>query len=147
MWTEVFDDDAPAVVWLFSGPVNTDDDFDRWLLAMARLGRVTAERQAVGLLIIDDGNPAPRPVYRERLSAVARGLRSDAPLAVVTSSGIARGVIAALHVAGVVGFPLKGFADAGDACAWLIKRRPRQDAQRLLALVDEARAKAARRQA
>jgi hypothetical protein len=145
MFTEVFDDDAPAVVWLFSGSTNVDADFDRWLAAMVRLDRATSGRGAVGLLIIDDGNPPPGPAHRERLTATARTIAGDAPLAVVTSSSIARGVIAALNLTGVVGFSLKGFSDADDAIAWLVQRRPKHDAAVLRSLVDEARAKASLR--
>jgi hypothetical protein len=145
MWTEVFDDDVAAVVWLFSGTTNVDADFDGWLSSMARLDRATAGRAAVGLLLIDDGNPPPGPAHREQLTATARAIRGDAPLAVVTSSSIARGVIAALNLAGVVGFALKGFASADDAIAWLVQRRPAHDAVHLRALVDEVRAKATQR--
>ena len=145
MWTEVFDDDAPAVVWLFSGATNVDADFDGWLSSMARLDRATAGRAAVGLLVIDDGNPPPGAAHRERLTATARAIRGGAPLAVVTSSSIARGVVAALNVTGVVGFALKGFATIDEAIAWLVLRRPTQHGAHLRALVDEARAKAVRR--
>ncbi|MBM4282582.1 MAG: hypothetical protein FJ137_18125 [Deltaproteobacteria bacterium] len=145
MWTEVFDDDALAVVWLFSGTTNAFDDFDRWLASMARLDGATAGRGAVSILVIDDGNPPPGPVPRDRLTATARAIRGDAPLAVVTSSSIARGVIAALHLTGVVGFPLKGFATVDDAVGWLVQRRPAQRPEHLRALLDEARAQATRR--
>jgi hypothetical protein len=63
----------------------------------------------------------------------------------VTSSSIARGVIAALNVSGVVRFALKGATNVDDAIAWLRQRRPTHDAAHLRALVDEARAKAAQR--
>jgi hypothetical protein len=145
MWTEVFDDDAPAVVWLLSGEANVDADFDGWLAAMTRLDGATAGRPAVVLVIIDEGNPPPGPRHRERLAAAARSVRGGAPLAVVTASSVARGVIAALRLAGVVGFAHKGFADVDDAIAWLVRRRPTQDAARLRSLVDEARARATRR--
>jgi hypothetical protein len=144
MWTEVFDDDAPAVVWLFSGQTNAPDDVDRWLLSMERLDRATAGRAAVGLLVIDDGNPPPPADRRERITALARSIRGDAPLAVVTSSSIARAVVAGVNLTGVVGFALRGFADVEAACAWLAQQRPTQRPEHLRALVDEARARAAR---
>jgi hypothetical protein len=144
MWTEVFDDDAPAVVWLFSGTTNDVADFERWLASLERLDGATAHRPAVGLLIIDDGNPPPPPAVRDRLAGVARAIRGTAPLAVVTSSSIARTVIAGLHFARVVAFPLKGFLDVDDAVSWLAQQRPPQQRAHLLDLVAEARARAAR---
>jgi hypothetical protein len=144
MWTEVFDDDAPAVIWLFSGTSNTPADFEGWLVSMQRLDRATAGRPAVGVLIIDDGNPPPPVAVRDRLTAVARGIRGDAPLAVVTSSTVARTVIAGLHLARVVAFPLKGLPSVDAALDWLVRTRPSQRRDHLRALVDEARARAGR---
>jgi hypothetical protein len=145
MWTEVFDDDAPAVVWLFSGTTNVDADFDGWLASMARIDRATAGRRAVGIVVIDDGNPPPGPAHRERLTATARSMRGGAPLAVVTSSAIARGVIAGLNLAGVVDFALKGFSSVDEAVVWLVQRRPTHTTVHLHSLVEEARAQTKRR--
>jgi hypothetical protein len=48
-WTEVFDDDASAAIWLFAGRSNAPADFDGWLVWMQRLDRATACRPAVGM--------------------------------------------------------------------------------------------------
>lgn len=144
MLVEVYDDDVPAVVWLFCGASNDDADFARWLSSMTRIDRAWtgAQRQGVGLLIIDDGNPPPRGEQREGLTATARGIQGTAPLAVVTSSALARTIIAGLNLTGVVGFPLKGFADVDGAVAWLAQTStPKKEAPALQALVAEARAR------
>ena len=150
MLIEVYDDDAPAVLWLFCGRTNADDDHERWLASMLRMDKVAIARAtAVALLIIDDDNPPPPTGQRERITEVARAIRGSTPLAVVTSSSLARTIIAGLNLSGVVRFPLKGFADVNGAVAWLAARtkQTKQTTTTTLTgtlhmLVDEARAKA-----
>lgn len=144
MFVEVYDDTTPAVVWLFTGTTNTVDDHERWLSSMQRLDASSNGRRGAALLIIDDGNPPPSSSVRERLPAVARGVRGTSPLAVVTSSSVARGIIAGLDFTGVVRFPLKGFASVDDATAWLARNNAACDGVLLRELVDEARARSRR---
>ena len=117
MFIEVYDDDVPAVVWLFCGRSNTDEDHRRWLSSMQRLDPVMAARplRAVALLILDADNPPPPKEQRESITTVARAIVGHTPLAVVTSSALARTIIAGLHLTRVVRFPLKGFADVDSA--------------------------------
>ncbi|MDP2339563.1 MAG: hypothetical protein Q8O67_01285 [Deltaproteobacteria bacterium] len=144
MFIEVYDDDVPAVVWLFCGRSNVDDDHRRWLASMQRLDQVAIARgrpgNAVALLIIDADNPSPPREHRDGITAVARHIEGKTPLAVVTSSSLARTIIAGLHFAHVVRFPLKGFADVDAAVAWL-GSLSKVASPALQALVAEARAK------
>lgn len=145
MFIEIYDDNLPAVVWLFTGSNNVPDDHQRWLSSMARCDQAFGRRRGVGVLIIDDGNPSPSPEVREQITSVARTIRGSAPLAVVTSSSLARTVIFGLDVTGVVSFAVKGFAAVEPAVQWLA--RPAvggADAVMLLELVGEARARAVR---
>ena len=144
MFVEVYDDTTLSVVWLFAGTTNTPDDHERWLLSMQRLDAAAGARRGVALLIIDEGNPPPSSSVRERLPGIARSVRSTSPLAVVTSSSVARGIIAGLDFTGVVRFPLKGFATVNDAVAWLGRTNPACDQALLCELVDEARARSRR---
>jgi hypothetical protein len=143
MFVEVYDDTTPAVVWLFAGSTNTSDDHERWLASMQRLDAGNG-RRGTALLIIEDGNPPPSSSVRERLPGIARGVRSTSPLAVVTSSSVARGIIAGLDFAGVVRFPLKGFAAVDDAIAWLGRANSACDEGLVRELVDEALARSRR---
>ena len=144
MFVEVYDDTTPSVVWLFAGTSNTLDDHERWLSSMQRLDAAANGRCGAALLIIDDGNPPPSSSVRERLPGIARTVRSASPLAVVTSSSVARGIIAGLDFTGVVRFPLKGFATVDDASAWLGRTNAACDTGLLRELVDEARARSRR---
>ncbi len=148
MLVEVYDDDGPAVLWLFCGPSNDDADFTRWLASMERLDRATGVRAGAALLIIDADNPPPPKQHRDGITATARKIKGKTPLAVVTSSSVARTIIAGLHLARVVGFPIKGFADVDSALAWLSAKSPAQQATTttttLRAMEAEARARAAR---
>lgn len=143
MLVEVYDDDIPAVVWLFCGTTNDDGDHDRWLSSMTRLDRAGRMQRGSALLIIDDGNPPPPKHQRDALTKTARSITGDTPLAVVTSSSVARTIIAGLNLTGVVAFPLRGFADVTTAIAWLESQRRQSTAPALQSLVDEARARAA----
>ena len=147
MLIEVYDDDVPAVVWLFCGRSNVDDDHERWLSSMQRLDKIAVSRgRAAALLIIDPDNPPPPRAQRDRITSVARSIEGKTPLAVVTSSSVARAIIGGLRFAGVVGFPLKGFADVDAAVAWLGAPSPQTTTPAILALVAEARAKSERLQ-
>ncbi len=147
MLVEVYDDDIPAVLWWFCGTTNDDGDHDRWLASMARLDAAVGQhRRGVALLIIDDGNPPPRGAKRDAIAQTARGIRGKNPLAVVTSSTIARTIIAGLHLSGIVRFPIKGFVDVDAAVAWLAAEHAGPHAAdtgapALRAVVDEARAR------
>lgn len=143
MFVEVYDDAIPAVVWLFTGSSNAPDDHQRWLTSMARCDRAFGARRGVGVLIIDDGSPPPPPELREQITATARAVRGTSPLAVVTSSSLARTIIVGLDVAGIVAFPVKGFAAVEAAVQWL--SRPRVGGVEhvaVLELVREVRARA-----
>jgi hypothetical protein len=144
MFVEVYDDTTASVVWLFAGTTNAADDHERWLASMQRLDAACSERRGAALLIIEHGNPPPSSSVRERLPAIARAGRTTSPLAVVTSSSVARGIIAGLDFAGVVRFPLKGFAGVDDAIAWLGRNNPACDRDLLRELVDEARERSRR---
>ena len=148
MLVEVYDDDLPAVVWLFCGASNEDSDFERWLASMARLDRaIGARRAGIALLIIDKENPPPPRQHRDALTATARAIQGTTPLAVVTSSSVARTIIAGLHLARIVSFPLKGFADVETAQSWLLDKQgnaAETAAPALRSLIDEARARAER---
>ena len=143
MLIEVYDDDVPAVVWLFCGASNDDADFARWLASMKRLDSVMTQRPGAALLIIDEGNPPPKGEQRAGLTETARAIKGDTPLAVVTSSALARTIIGGLHLTGVVRFPLKGFADVDSACAWVAALRKTAPAlpDQLRGLIEEARAR------
>lgn len=143
MFVEVYDDALPAVVWLFTGSTNAPDDHQRWLTSMARCDSAFGARRGVGVLIIDDGSPPPPAAVREQITAAARAIRGTSPLAVVTSSGLARTIIVGLDVAGIVAFPVKGFAAVEAAVQWLARPAVGAvDHVAVLELVEEARARA-----
>jgi hypothetical protein len=144
MFIEVYDDTTASVVWLFAGTTNTVDDHERWLSSMLRLDASSNGRPGAALLLIDEGNPPPSSSVRERLPGIARSVRNTSPLAVVTSSSVARGIIAGLDFTGVVRFPLKGFASVDDAIGWLGRSNAACDPSLLHELVDEARARSRR---
>lgn len=144
MFVEVYDDSQPAIVWLFAGRENADGDHARWLSSMKRVDAVAGKRGGGALLIIGDGNPSPPKALRGEIAEVARGITGSTPLAVVTSSTVARMIITGIHAAGLAGFPIKGYATVDAAIAWLTTVSSRVDAESLAGLVDEARAKASR---
>ena len=142
MFIEVYDDDTPAVVWLFAGTSNTPTCHQRWLQSMPKVAAAVGERRGAGLLIIDDGNPPPPASARNGIGGVVKAIRTHSPLAVVTTSAIARTVLTGIRFSGVVKFPLKGFADVDDALRWLSKEAGPAAAAILPELVAEARARA-----
>jgi len=63
---------------------------------------------------------------------------------VVTSSSVARLIIAGLHATGVAAFPIQGHRNVDDAIAWLAKASSKVRADELRIMVDEARARVER---
>ena len=145
MFIEVYDDEQPAVIWLFCGTHNGPDDHARWLLSMQRSDAAAGQRGGGALLVIDDGNPSPPPALRAEIATVARAITGRTPLAVVTSSSVARAIIAGLHLTGVAGFAIKGFADVDSAIAWLARQSGgRVNVDTMAEMMAEARQRAAR---
>lgn len=145
MFVEVYDDSQPAVVWLFAGRDNADGDHARWLASMRRMDAISGKRGGGALLIIDDGNPSPPSSLRGEIANVARHIEGSTPLAVVTSSSLARMIITGINATGIAGFPIRGHSTVDEGIAWLTTVSTRVVAEELAGLVEEARAKASRR--
>ncbi len=70
VFTEASDPREGLAVWIFSGPTNTDGDYEASIGCIRRLDAMIAlqnlERPAA-LQIVDDGNPVPGPRWRRDL--------------------------------------------------------------------------------
>jgi hypothetical protein len=100
MYTRAYDRERGLLFGLWSGPANTDDDFERAAADVLLLDR-EGEGQPEGVLHIaetDPDNPVPTAAQRRRLSSAAEVLCHVRVyyFCMVTRSALVRGVITAL---------------------------------------------------
>ena len=127
-------------VWVFTGPHNSDADFEQYLASIRRLDEACRGRELpAGILVADPGNPPPNATWRRRIADETRSLATRPLFAMVTTSLVLRGVVTAINWIRPPPYEFATFERFDDALAWVEARRGRKLAigQRLLA---EARA-------
>ena len=144
MFTEDLDEEQGLAIWLLSGSVDTDADYEELIAAFERADAAVLapgiERPAV-LQIVDDGNPVPNSFWRRRIAqATAHPHGRDAMFALVTSSLLVRGVVSAINWLRPPRYHIGLHASVDDAVAWVERARP-GCAARLRSLYAEARQK------
>jgi hypothetical protein len=128
------------IVWVFSGPVNSDADFEKYLASIRRLDAACKGRDLpAGILVAEPGNPPPNAAWRLRMAEETRRLESRPLFALVSRSLLIRGVVTAINWIRPPAYDFAAFDAFDAAVAWIESRRGRKItiAKKLLA---EARA-------
>ncbi|CAN5344429.1 hypothetical protein BH09MYX1_BH09MYX1_06230 [soil metagenome] len=98
MFSHEFDPELGTAIFLFSGTVNTDDDYTRYLAAVADLDRACVGRKdAVALQVIEHGNEVPNAAWRKRIADATAVIQSRPLFVLVTDSAMIRGVLTAIN--------------------------------------------------
>jgi hypothetical protein len=86
-------------VWLFTGPTNTDDDFERYCgsFALADEAAAVLPMRPVALLWVDRDNPLPNAKWRRRIAEASTTLRSRPAIAFASPSPLIRGIVTAVE--------------------------------------------------
>jgi hypothetical protein len=112
-------------VGVFSGPVNTAEDYERYCDAVKRLDELaTTVPVPAFALVLDRDSPRPDAVWRKRLAHARDGLRSKPLVALVTESALLRGAIQAAQWISPRPFPFVVVERFDEAAAWIDGHRP-----------------------
>jgi hypothetical protein len=127
MFTSAFDPAHGAVLWLFSGGENTDEDFERYLESVRRLAQRVEGRDApAAIQIVDGDNPPPSAKWRKRIAEETADMGEGALFALVSPSPLVRGVVTAINWFRQPSYEVRTFSSFGDAVAWIEQRRGRR---------------------
>lgn len=143
MFTEASDAREGLAVWIFSGPTNTDGDYEAYIACIRRLDAMMSlqdvERPAA-LQVVDDGNPVPGPRWRRDIADATAHIDARAMFGLVSSSTLIRGVVVAINWIRPPRYTVACHATFDAGVRWV--ESARGPAPRLHALHDEARARA-----
>lgn len=140
-----FESVTGTAVLLFTGDRNDDSDFERYLAAIDDLDAKAGGRDdALVLTVVDPGNPPPDAVWRKRIAARSRTLRTRATSILVSDSPLVRGVVTVLDWLAPKRFREQvTVATFEEALAWVARRQIGREVV-LRRLLDEARREGAR---
>jgi hypothetical protein len=87
------------VVWLFTGKVNTDDDFARYVasFALADEASLQGPQPGIAILVVDEGNPMPNAKWRKNMAEASASLKSHPIFFLASASPLVRGVATAVN--------------------------------------------------
>lgn len=109
-----------AVVWLFTGPSNSDDDFERYVESIQRMQQIVRGRDApAGILVTDPGNPPPDARWRRQIAEASRDVDPNVLFALVSTSRIVRGVVTAINWIRPPTYHVDTFSTFAQATAWI----------------------------
>jgi hypothetical protein len=119
-----FDLPEAICVWVSTGPVNTDADFERYLAAIKSFDAACRGRRLpAGILVIDPGNPPPNATWRRRIAEETKDLVSNPLFAMVTTSILQRGAITAINWIRPPPYEISVFETFEAALRWVEERR------------------------
>jgi hypothetical protein len=131
-----------AVLWLFTGPTNKDDDFAEYVASIKTFDEICAGKDGAAVLMADAGNPAPPSPWRKKIADASARLLSKPAFVLVSSSPLIRGVVTAINWLRPPSYPFAAVADFADAEAFIAKTLGR--APPLARLLADARAQSKR---
>ena len=134
------DIDERVLVWLFTGPDNSDADYEAYCESILQFDRVAAGKDGAAVLIADPGNPTRGSAWRKKIADVSTSLKSKPAFVMVSSSPLLRGVMTAINWIRPPSYPCKAVATLDDAEAWLTSTL-KHPLPTLRKLVAEVRAK------
>jgi|SRR5688572_29508748 len=138
---EAIDIDGGCIVWLFAGPTNTDDDFQRYCDSVRRLDAQAAGRTVAAVVIVDPENPPPSAAWRAEIGRVSKDLVSKPVFALVSRRAIIRGVVTAVNWLTGSKSPFRATSTFADAVVFA-ERELGRDLPALTRLYEEVRARA-----
>lgn len=124
MLTLATDEASSVAVWLFTGPHNSDEDYDRYVASLVDLRRVAAARGGgVGLLFVERANPVPNARWRRRIAEASESYPPNCLFAVVAESVVVRGTVTAINWLRPPTYDLTVVGTIPEALAWVGARR------------------------
>jgi hypothetical protein len=143
MFRLAVDRSALVALGIFSGPQNSDADFQSYIDSFEGLDAVAARvrgPRGCFVLIVDPENPRPNALWRRRIADASSHLRSRPLVSVVTRSPLIRGVAIAINWLRPLPIELQSHESLALAAAWIASHRTDDIHGILTRLEREARA-------
>lgn len=96
MFVQATDEIGGMVVWLFTGRINSDEDFQAYCDSIQRLSSIDVDTLRFAVLIVDAGNPIPGARWRKEIAEVSRDVGANTVF-ILVGSPIVRGVATAIN--------------------------------------------------
>lgn len=96
MFVETSDEEHGLVVWIFTGPSNTEADYQTYCDSIERLTQLSISGWRIGILIVDAGNPMPNARWRREIARVSTHVPGESAF-ILVGSPLARGVATAVN--------------------------------------------------
>lgn len=124
MMTFEVDEARASAVWLFTGKVNTDDDYARYVESLTQLrARARTLEHGTGLLFVDRENPAPNATWRRRMAEASADWPPGAVFVLISDSVVIRGIATAINWLRPATYELTTAARLEEGLRWLRDRR------------------------
>lgn len=143
MFAHEFDLELRAVVFLFSGKHNSDEDYAAYLDAIAELDRRAAGLEVIAIQVIDPGNAVPSAAWRKRIADSTAHMKSRPYYIMVTTSAIVRGVMTAINWLRPPPYEFAVASTFDEALLLVNRRRDTPIDQALLIMLDRLRKRSA----
>lgn len=126
MFRFVYDRASVIAIGVFSGPENTDADFQAYIDSIERLDTIAyeeAHERGVYALIVDPENPRPNALWRKRIADASAHLRSNPLVSLITKSAAIRSVVTAINWFRPPPYSIKCHESLESAAAWIQSQR------------------------
>jgi hypothetical protein len=133
-----------AGLWLFSGPSNTDEDYERYLRSIRERDESMRGRETIAMVVLDRDNPPPNARWRKRIAESTRTMVSRPVAAFVVPSMAQRAVITAVNWLRPPPYEFTVHATFDEMVEHLRLRRPDVPTRIYRELLADARMEAAR---
>lgn len=123
-----FEFDRPSViaVGIFSGPDNSDADFQAYIESFEVLDRIAydeARERGVYTVVVDPENPRPSALWRKRIADASAHLRSNPLVTLVSQSAAIRSVVTAINWFRPPPYSIKCHDSIEASAAWIQSQR------------------------
>lgn len=123
-----FEFDRPSViaVGVFSGPDNSDADFQAYIDSFTVLDEIAykeAKDRGAYAVVVDPENPRPSALWRKRIAEESAHLRSNPLVSLISTSAAIRSVITAINWFRPPPYSIKCHESIEASAAWIQSQR------------------------
>ena len=121
-----FDRASLIAVGVFSGPDNSDADFQAYVDSFQVLDQIAyeeARERGVYTVVVDPENPRPSALWRKRIADASAHLRSNPLVTLVSKSAAIRSVVTAINWFRPPPYSIKCHDNIEASAAWIQSQR------------------------
>lgn len=127
MFASAVDYNRGLAVWIFSGAVNTDADYEGFVRSLEQMLAETSQLPArIGVIVADPGRPVPSPQWRRRLAEASAKIPPETLIVMVSRSVAVRGAVTAIHWLNPPGYQFAVHDTFAHAVAFIEEKRDKR---------------------